>query len=235
MAATSKGKHSHTQAIIAHLLNIGWRWDETIKGRLLAPADGRWIEYDARSGRLRFSRSCSAALRHLIHQHLPPRRRRGTRTRRIRPLELGRARDISHCITLRVAWRHQDLVQIEARVVADDWCEAVAAYTTPEEIRRFAGGLARFAGGLAEEAGYRAGREDGIGELAMTFRLADDPRHVACRLGLAVNKATIYSPAARTDRLSLDLRTERARLGDFIDRLEHIAAARVSEAILAVE
>ena len=88
MAQASNAGRTPTQAVIAHLTNIGWWWDESAKGRLLNPQDdGLWVEYDPLWDRIRFPPSCTATVMLLTARFLAPHRRRRSKMLRARIAE----------------------------------------------------------------------------------------------------------------------------------------------------
>jgi hypothetical protein len=118
-------------------------------------------------------------------------------------------------------------------VIAEGWCGIATAYTTFDEIREFASELAQFDRNLSGEATLEAGRDDGIGLIAMRFYTTDAARHVACHVRLATSLTGYRNE--QIHKLAIQVKTEPSFIERFTKRLESIAEARAGKAMLVVE
>jgi hypothetical protein len=141
--------------------------------------------------------------------------------------------DGSHHVSIRVSWVDDELIEIEAELVAEGWCGRANTYTTADEIREFAVELAQFNRTLSGEARLEAGGEDGIGLVALRLYTIDAARHVACHVRLAA-MASGHRPE-QVHRLAIELTTEPSFIERFAKGLENIANSRTGEAVLVTE
>jgi hypothetical protein len=142
--------------------------------------------------------------------------------------------DMPRQIALAVVYAEEYLIQLEATVAVGRWAGQARAYTTPEELRRFADALAEFGARLAGEAALEAGAENGIGLVALRFYTTDRARHVACHVRLASQTATEHRPE-QVSRLAVEARVEPPAVAAFARQLAGMARSRSGQAALVTE
>jgi hypothetical protein len=138
--------------------------------------------------------------------------------------------DGSHHITVQLIWQDDELVEIEARLLADGWCGNSTAYTTLVEIRGFAGDVARFALHLSGEAKLQAGVGGDL--VRMHFNTTDSAGHVACYLEL---ESTHGHRNAHAGKIAMSVTTEPSFIEAFARSLVRMANEEAGEAVLILE
>jgi hypothetical protein len=137
----------------------------------------------------------------------------------------------SPSVTLRVVYDDlPDLIEVEARVVADDWSGVTRAYTAPVSLGEEARGLLAWAERPREEFALEAGADTGIGWLSLRWYAIDRAGHLACHVRIATRAETSRPESVR--RLCLEFSTEPSQVERFARQLASLAESLAGEAVL---
>ena len=137
----------------------------------------------------------------------------------------------SPILTLRVVYEDlPDLIEVEARIVADDWSGITRAYTGPVSLAEEARALLTWSARPCEEFVLEAGADTGIGWLHLRWYTTDRAGHIACHVQIAMEEETGRPEGVR--RLALEFLTEPGLIERFAIQLAALAESLTGEAVL---
>lgn len=133
-------------------------------------------------------------------------------------------------LAVRVVYDDSSLVELEARVFADDWSGSTWAYTDSLSLRSEARGLLDWTEHPQGTFALEAGADTGIGWLSLRWYATDRAGHLACHVQFATRAINDRPEGVR--RLSLELPTETGLVERFARQLLSIAETFSGEARL---
>jgi hypothetical protein len=135
-------------------------------------------------------------------------------------------------LSLEVVYDDEHLIQVECRVVVGSWAGTARAYTTPDDLRAFAGAAGDFAESLREPVEWEAGNDNGIGLIRLRLYTVDRAGHVRCHVRLASEAPTTGRPE-EIRRFAVELPTESGLVAAFARQLGRVAEELRGQAVLA--
>lgn len=88
-------------------------------------------------------------------------------------------------MTLEVVYDDEHLIELKCRVMVEEWAAIGNAYTTWDDLRKFADDLTRFGETLQATDAWEAGYDNGIGFIGLRFYTIDRSGHMRCHIRLA--------------------------------------------------
>jgi hypothetical protein len=93
--------------------------------------------------------------------------------------------DAAQSFSMEVAFDDEEgVISLEARTQAESWTGLATAYTTTDELRRFAAELSRFSRELSGKACFSVGSADDYNSISLRLFVYDLAKHVACEVEL---------------------------------------------------
>jgi hypothetical protein len=142
--------------------------------------------------------------------------------------------DLPHSITISVSYAEEYMLGLEATVAVGRWGGRARAYTTPTDLQEFAAALRSFAEHPSGEVAFEAGRENGIGLVALRFYQIDRAGHLACHARLASQTATEHRPE-EVFRFAIEACVEPSAVIVFARALGDMATSRSGDASLETD
>ena len=125
-----------------------------------------------------------------------------------------------------------DLIEVEVRVVSDEWSGVAQAYTTPASLAEDGRGLLAWSRQPIGEFAFEAGADTGIGWARLRWYAVDRAGHLVCHAQLASRAYSGRPESAR--RLALEFAVEAYAVERFANQLVVVAETLAGEAPLPV-
>jgi hypothetical protein len=142
--------------------------------------------------------------------------------------------DLAREVSIELKYVDEHLIELAATVGAGHWRGRATAYTVPTKVSRFADALLHFADG-GPSAAFEAGKDNGIGLIALRFYRIDLSGHIAGHAHLASGGVPTDHRPEQISRLAVEFGAEAWAVIQFAQQLRELARTQKGRASLAIE